>query len=192
MTDKYLKAKHWQMFLLTFGIPMVFQFVMMVFMIVSIAREINSDPTQMLSYTKYFPIIMIIFMGVLYGWIWSVAIGLQCKIPECIKMKVTKFKIFFFIPLIYVILIILILGFLVNGLITIETPQSVGLVNSFVSILIPSQLLLMFCIFHSLYFVAKTFKTVELQRKVSFSDFAGEFFMIWFYPILIEIQKNQP
>ena len=37
------------------------------------------------------------------------------------------------------------------------------------------------------YFVAKTYKTVELQRQVSFSDFAGEFFMIWFYPIGIWI-----
>jgi hypothetical protein len=38
-----------------------------------------------------------------------------------------------------------------------------------------------------LYFVAKTFKTVELQREVSFSDFVGEFFMIWFYPVGIWI-----
>jgi hypothetical protein len=45
----------------------------------------------------------------------------------------------------------------------------------------------MFCIFYTLYFVAKTFKTVELQREVKFSDFAGEFFMIWFYPIGIWI-----
>ena len=45
------------------------------------------------------------------------------------------------------------------------------------------HILSMFGIFYSLYFVAKTFKTVELQREVTFSDFAGEFFMIWFFPI---------
>jgi hypothetical protein len=45
------------------------------------------------------------------------------------------------------------------------------------------HLLSMFGIFYSLYFVAKTIKTVELQTKVSFSDFAGEFLLIWFFPI---------
>jgi bacteriorhodopsin len=41
----------------------------------------------------------------------------------------------------------------------------------------------MFCIFYVLYFAAKTFKTVELQREVRFSEFAGEFFMLWIFPI---------
>jgi len=39
----------------------------------------------------------------------------------------------------------------------------------------------MFRIFYSMYFVAKTIKTAELQRKVGFGDFVGEFFLLWFY-----------
>ena len=31
MTDKFLKAKHWQLFVLTFGIPLIFQFFMIWF-----------------------------------------------------------------------------------------------------------------------------------------------------------------
>jgi hypothetical protein len=50
-------------------------------------------------------------------------------------------------------------------------------------IVFPLHLFSMFCIFYCLYFVAKTFKTVELQREVQFSDFAGEFFLIWFFPV---------
>ena len=38
-----------------------------------------------------------------------------------------------------------------------------------------------------MYFVAKTLKTVELQKEVLFSDFAGEFFIVWFFPIGIWI-----
>jgi len=41
----------------------------------------------------------------------------------------------------------------------------------------------MFCLFYCLYFVAKTLKTVELQREVSFNDFIAEFFLTWFFPI---------
>ena len=55
------------------------------------------------------------------------------------------------------------------------------------ALIIPFHLFAMFCIFYCLYFVSKVFKTVELQRKVAFSDFAGEFFMIWFFIVGIWI-----
>jgi hypothetical protein len=45
----------------------------------------------------------------------------------------------------------------------------------------------MFFIFYSLYFIAKELKSVELQKPVTFSDFAGEFFLLWFFPIGIWI-----
>jgi hypothetical protein len=51
------------------------------------------------------------------------------------------------------------------------------------ALIIPLHLFSMFCIFYSLYFIAKALKTVESQKTVSFSDFAGEFFLIWFFPI---------
>jgi hypothetical protein len=67
---------------------------------------------------------------------------------------------------------------------------NVGTMFGLLIFILPMHLFSMFCIFYSLYFVAKTFKTVELQREVSFSDFAGEFFMIWF--LLIGIWIIQP
>lgn len=70
-----------------------------------------------------------------------------------------------------------------NGLMTNGTEPSGALIGILFAIIVPLHLFSMFCIFYSLYFVAKTFKTVELQREVSFSDFVGEFFLIWFYPI---------
>ena len=58
------------------------------------------------------------------------------------------------------------------------------MMNSFIFVfIIPLHLFSMFCIFYCLYFVAKTYKTAELQREVSFGDFVGEFFLFWFYPI---------
>jgi len=187
MTEKFLKAKHWQLFLLTFGIPMIFQFIMMGTMFSNIGSGNNPDPTFMFSYIKFFPIIMLIFMGVFFGWFWSVAVGLQSKVPEDVKLKVRKFKIFFFIPVVYMLFITLFMGIQMNGLMTNGTQPSDGLIGSLVAVIVPLHLFSMFCIFYSLYFVAKTFKTVELQQEVKFSDFAGEFFMIWFYPIGIWI-----
>lgn len=115
--DRFLTAKHWQLFLLTFGIPMIIQFIMMGTMMSSIASESNPNPTIIFNYMS---------------------------------------------------------GAMENG-----TPPNPAIF----ALIAPLHFFSMCCIFYCLYFVAKTIKTVELQREVKFSDFAGEFFMIWFYPI---------
>lgn len=169
MIEKFLKAKHWQIFMVTFGLPFLLQLILMPMTIM------GNDPMIMM---KIFPIIMILFIGGFFGWFWSIAIGLQQVIPEDSKINVGKFKIFLLIPVVYMIFF---LGFFTTLF------NSGGPNPGIFAIIVPLHLFSMFCIFYSLYFVAKTFKTAELQRKVTFSDFAGEFFMIWFFPIGIWI-----
>lgn len=187
MTELFLKAKHWQIFLLTFGIPMIFQIVAMGSIISNVGTETNPDPTMFFSTTILMPIVLIIFTGTFFGWFWSVAIGLQKNVPENVKMKVRKFKIFFFFPMVYLLLVMIFINTSMNGLFDGGEKPSGGLIASFAGVIVPLHLFSMFCIFYSLYFVSKTFKTVELQREVKFSDFVGEFFMLWFYPIGIWI-----
>ena len=79
------------------------------------------------------------------------------------------------------------IGVAMTGMIESGAKPNGAFIGGVIGVIVPLHLFSMFCIFYSLYFVAKTFKTVELQRQVSFSDFAGEFFMIWFYPIGIWI-----
>ena len=187
MTKKFLKAKHWQLFLLQFGVPMMLQLIMMGSIFAELGSGNKPDPLFMLSYMKFFPIIMLLLMGVLFGWIWSVAVGLQGKAPEDVKMKVKKFKIFFFIPIVYLLFINLFMGIQINSLMANGSEPSGILIGGLIAVIVPLHLFSIFCIFYSVYFVAKTFKTVELQREVTFSDFVGEFFMLWFYPIGIWI-----
>jgi hypothetical protein len=146
--------------------------------------ESNPNPENVMDIFQVFPIIMILFTDVFFGWFWSIAIGLQKKIPQEVKMKVKKFKIFFFIPLLYITFLMIYMG----GIFSVWEGTN-GFLNSgwIVAIILPLHLFSMFCIFYSLYFVAKTIKTAELQRKVGFGDFAGEFFLLWFYFIGIWI-----
>ncbi|MBS1933543.1 MAG: hypothetical protein JST96_06060 [Bacteroidetes bacterium] len=99
-------------------------------------------------------------------------------------MKINRFKIFFFIPVVYLIAFCFAMEIAFTGFIKIaergEEPN-VALFGIVFALIIPLHLFAMFCIFHSIYFVSKTIKTVELQRETTFSDFAGEFFLIWFY-----------
>lgn len=183
MTDLFLKAKHWQLFLLTFGIPLIIQIIITGMMTSDFITQGDPDPAVMVKYMRLIPLIFLVFFGVLFGWLYSVAVGLQKRVPEDIKMKVRKFKIFFFIPMVYILGFIVIFSIAMSGLITSNFEPDVPFLVSLFAFIIPMHLFSMFCIFYTLYFVAKTFKTVELQREVRFSDFVGEFFMIWFYPI---------
>jgi hypothetical protein len=59
--------------------------------------------------------------------------------------------------------------------------ESIGL--TVLPVIIILHLLSMVCIFLGLRFAAKTMKSVEIGRLARFSDYAGEFFLIWFSPI---------
>jgi len=180
MSEKLLKAKHWQIFLLTFGIPIIMQIVLFTVIFEDFSKNrIGPAPINLPLIMPLFIVVLFISAGILYSWFWSVSIGMQSKVPESVKMKVKKFKVFFFTPLIYFILFIciFILEFTGAGIVSFK----------YFAFIIPLHLFSMFCIFYVLYFTAKTFKTIDLQREVSFSDFAGEFFTIWFYPIGIWI-----
>lgn len=70
------------------------------------------------------------------------------------------------------LLISLSMGTLFNRALDDGQKPSGGLIGGMVEIIVPLHLFSMFYIFSCLYFFAKTFKTVELQREVSFYDFA--------------------
>ncbi|HEY4323054.1 MAG TPA: hypothetical protein VGN20_03685 [Mucilaginibacter sp.] len=188
----FLRAKHWQIFLATFGLPFLFQIIMMVNIFSSLINNPNPHPEMVFEYFKFFPVIMLLFMGTLFGWLWSIAIGLQKFVPMAVKMKVKRFKIFFFIPIVYLFLILTFMGFIFGNVFNSNffnnpphglQPDHLQLFLFMFMFIVPIHLFSMFCIFYCLYFVAKTFKTVELQKEVSFSDFIGEFFLFWFQPV---------
>ena len=142
------------------------------------------DVTEVFSYLKLLPVIMVLYMGTLFGWQFSVATGLQKMVPAGVHMKVKKFKIFFFIPIAYITSILILVSFILStGFSNSKTVEYGFYIFIPFLVIIPIHLFSMFCIFYCLYFVAKTFKTVELQREVTFSDFMAEFFLIWFFPI---------
>jgi hypothetical protein len=176
-----LKAKHWHLFLLTFGLPVLFQSILMVTTFINI----GSDPSWVFGYLKFLPVYVIIVSGVLYGWYWAVAVGLQNKVPPSVSMEVNKFKWLYFIPITYFIIIVGAVAFLVSA--AVEQREQFDLDASVLfigmAIVLPLHFAAVACIFYCFYFIAKTIKTVELQREVRFSEFTGEFFLIWFYPI---------
>ncbi len=170
---KFLTIKHWQLFGLLMGLPLIFQVVAM--------GSILTSRNQTMFFVA-FPIMMIFFVGLFFGWFYALGVNLQKKLPATTTMNLTRFKIFLFIPVAYMLfLFIFMFGMFAD--ISLGSQPSLAIFAGFV----PLHLFSMFCIFYCLYFNAKALKTVEWQKPVTFSDFAGEFFLIWFFPIGIWI-----
>ncbi len=180
MIDKFLNAKHWQLFLMVFGLPFIFQFIIMFSAIAEMNNQGELDLEEFSNIMMFAQIIAVLIMYVWFGWFWSIGIGLQDKKPDGVKMNVRKFKVFFFIPLMYISFISIVTFTFLQ-----EMPHIFVLsaTTSGVGGIILIHFFSMFCIFYVMYFAAKTFKTVELQKEVKFSDFVGEFFLLWFFPI---------
>jgi len=166
---KLLTLKHWQLFGLLMGLPMIFQFVIMGSVMTS------NNPTIMFA---AFPIMMILFIGLFFGWFYALGTNLHKKLPETATMNLTKFKIFLFIPVVYMLFLSLFMFGMFSNISAGGQPNP-----AIFALIVPLHLFSMFCIFYCLYFNAKALKTVEWQKPVTFSDFAGEFFLIWFFPI---------
>jgi len=180
MINIILKAKHWQLFLITFVIPMIFQLGFMGAFVSSIVTSDAPDPSILLEYFSFFPIIILITASVQFAWFWSVGVGLNKVIPDSLKLKISRFKIAFAIIIIGMVGGMFIMWSLMNDIMVLSqqnfNPALPG-------ILLPLIFLSGFCTIYIYYFVAKTMRTAELQREITVGDYIGEFFLIYFFPI---------
>jgi len=111
MTNTFLKAKHWQLFIIIFAIPMLATMLVTNSMTAKIPEFVGGeiDPglikEQVLaatsSFMKAFGLIMTFTVLTLWGWYWSVGTKLQEKIPQDVKMNVKKFSFFYVIGFLY-------------------------------------------------------------------------------------------
>jgi hypothetical protein len=182
---RFLRVKHWQLFLLTFGPLIVFKLFVMALVFLNPGVNSNFNHAFMATALQLVLAVLIFFLfGVFFGWFWAVAIGLQHVLADNVKMKTTVFKIFFLIAFGYILFLALAGA---TARIFANSGSYDGLSGELLDLLIGAIGLLFFVaifgIFYIIYFAAKTFKTVQLQRETTFSDFVGEFFMICFYPI---------
>ncbi|WP_020568500.1 hypothetical protein [Neolewinella persica] len=175
MTSRLLKAKHWQLFSLIIGFPLIFQ---MIFLGITTGGLVGGfDPLP----AFFFPLLLIApiwLFSLLLAWLYSVGSGLQSRVPIALRRSTRFFKVALVFPVAYILLVIAV----VFPLLSVMVSSTIG--GNFVLIIILGlHLFTMFCIIYCLYFSAKTIKLAELQRPVSLGDFIGEFFLLWFFPV---------
>lgn len=177
-----LRLKDWKLFLLIFGLPLLFQTIF----IWVVLTNMPSGPVHaslIYSYVIYGILLLIISSVIFLSWLWGIGAGLQHMIPKNLRLPTTLFRIAVLIPVIYLITMGIIAG-------SMMSPNKENLVLGHAGLfilLILFHLAAVFGMFYAIYFAAKTLRTTELQRPVTILDFAGDFFFIWFYPIGIWI-----
>lgn len=175
MMNYFLKAKHWQLFLLMFGLPFFLQGMMMRQVISSI--PVGGDLSPYIDMGLNFLLALLLFSIVLFwGWLWSVGVGIQAFIPSELRLNVKQFKVFLIIPFIHILFF---LGMIIYALNLDETLFNENILF-FISF---GHLFSMYCILYCIYFIAKTIKTAELQQKVTFGDILGTLFLLFIYQL---------
>ncbi|WP_460620069.1 hypothetical protein [Hymenobacter ruber] len=160
-----LTLKHWQLFTLLFTPVLIADFA-------TISTHASGDYFSF----RVFAAMLLLFVGLFFGWLYALATGLQQKLPPTVPMNKTRFKVAIFIPVVYISLII-------ADMLGIPLGATNGLTASVLVVIAPIHLLSMAGIFYCIYFNAKSLKAAELQRPVVFADYLGEIFIIWFFPI---------
>ncbi len=187
MNSIFLRAKHWQIFVASIIIPFL---MMIIFSIIIAAVMIGKNPKrpEEIAWIFYImPVIILASSFVQFGWLWNIITNLSKLVPnDSVKLPIIRIKAFIIIPIFYLCCIPLFLVPIFGDLAgyhhnpnpsIILKAASAGILFFFL------HLFSMFCLFHTFYFVAKTIRAAELQRNVTFSDFTGDFFLTWFFPI---------
>lgn len=186
MKFSFLKAKHWQVFTAIFSLPFISYVFLIIYMIINLNAQThaeNIDPSFMVKPMLVFIPFLMLGLVMHYIWQWKVAHGLRPYLPDNTLKNIKWFRFFVFFPIAYLLLIIGFMGVVFFSLegsgkepFLFENPIW-GL------LMIPFHLLSIFGSIYLLYFLAKTIKSAQIHREASFSEYLGEFVLLWFFPI---------
>jgi hypothetical protein len=163
-----LHFKAWQLFLLLFGVPAVLHGG-----VLSALFTGQSAPWAGVG---------ILFgafltLGLLLAWFYALGSHLHRRLPATAPMSLARFRLAAVLPVAYGGLL---LGY---GLNVFRGGAPDGVNGGLIAGLVLLHLSSMAGIFYCLYFTAKALKTVERNAPVPVSEYVGEFFLLWFYPV---------
>lgn len=175
-----LTAKHWQLFLVVFMLPFIFESVALPLLLKDYAVDL----------LIVMPVRMFILFGGLFMWLLSIASQLNDMLPEGLRLRPRRFKLLLITAFIYTLFVIgfmgLGCGFGFGTNIEMGQAPSGGMLGGVIGLVLP-LLFLAYCVIYCFRFVSVVILSMELQRRVKFFDYLGVFFLLLFFPIGIWI-----
>ena len=183
MVNFFLRARHWQVFLLILGLPLLAEFIFFG-LIFSEGSDLSQPSAAFNAFDRamrFIPWLILISMGGILSWFWSIGHGLQEKIPAELRPKTSFLAISIAFPLLYFFLLFQVF---MPDMFSSADPQFFLVDNpGWLALIIPMHFFAMFCMFYNMYFAAKTLKLAERQAPVRTGDYIGDFFLLWFFII---------
>lgn len=173
ITGFFLRAKHWQIFILLFAWPTIADFA-----------AAGHIPARLCSWhdlgTFGFVYLstMELYLLCFLGWYASMGLFFHSLVKLELRMSTGFFCFALFYPAIYALIFF-----------PVVMMHDSQFLTRFV--LLPAHLICMVCIIYVFYFVSKCLMLAQTGRPVSFGEFARPFFLLWFIPIGIWIIQPQ-
>jgi hypothetical protein len=158
----YLRARHWQIFLLLVGGMILGQMAVLN----SLSMPARS-PQDLDKAIGRLALLTVPFMLFFLSWFWAIGSFANSLAAHSDRPNIRMFRFALIYPAVYIVAFFVILS---------RRPDMPA-------VIVPFHLFAMFCMFYNLYFVAKSLALAETRRTVSFYDFSGPFFLLWFFPI---------
>lgn len=158
----FLRAKNWQIFLLLLVIPTIAEFT-----------ALGAIPTRIRSWHDFGPGalsfigVMVLYLLCFLAWFGSMGLFFDSLVKPEFRMQTQFFRFSLVYPAVYMSIFFLMI--ILDG--------------GFPSWIVPLHLACMLCVFYLLYFVSKNLVLAETSKTASFYEYAGPFFLLWFFPV---------
>jgi len=160
LRNLFLRAKHWQIFLIFAATMLLAQIAMFNSMQLGTVLDFGKG---LLAFWRVTWLSALCFNV----WFWAMGSFLNAIVGQRLRPSLGLFRFALIYPLLYL------------PIFMISFPQQPALL----AIILPLHLIAMFCGFYLLNFVARNLSLAEMGKRVRFSDYAGTFFLLWFFPL---------
>jgi len=152
----FLRAKHWQLFLVLVGSIFLTQTTLF-----NSLEGGGFSPNVLLMLPTF-------ILGLLFfGWLWAIASACSRGLPSELFSSPRPMQI----GLVYALFYMALFGIVFDS--SSEPPAYI----------FPMHLLAVIAIFYSLGFTAKQLTKLDQGKEVSFFSYSGPFFLLWFFPL---------
>ncbi len=159
----FLRARHWQLYLLLVAVLGLGEMVAVAIMTTNVSSTGSVGTTGFVCGA-----IMALGMLCFVGWFWAMGTFLNSISQPSLRLKPGFFRFALIYPVLYIF---------------VAAPFFPNSDTSMFAIILPLHFFAMFCSFYDLYFVSKLMVIAETGKRATFYDFAGPFFLIWFFPV---------
>jgi hypothetical protein len=162
----FLRAKHWKVFLLLFGIGFLGDVTAITSSLVPTRSPLDLWESGFLITAA----VTVLFMFCFLFWFWAMGTFLDSILQPGQRLGMRIFRLALIYPAVYLpIFMAFFLSLSVNPWLF--------------AVIFPLHVLAMSSMFYLLYFVSKSLVLAEKGKASSFYDYAGPFFLLWFFPI---------